>query len=85
MESLTPKRKKRIQTADKLARQVCRDQRWEYDTEGFWRAYFAECAKDPWMRGDVPNPNNARWKQHLEVLIDEDRFARVMDDVDRSG
>lgn len=76
---MNPKRRKRIQAADKLARQVCRDQGWEYDPESFWRAYFAECAKDPWMRGEVPNPKNDTWKQNIDVLIAEDRFAKVMD------
>jgi hypothetical protein len=31
------------------------------------------------MRGEVPNPKNPRWKQNLDVLLAEDRFASVMD------
>lgn len=76
---LNPKRRKRIAEAVKLAKSVCKSQGWPYDADGFWIAYFGECAKDPWMRGDKPNPNNPAWKQHLDVLIAEDRFAGVMD------
>ena len=76
---LNPKRKRRIAQVVKLAKQVCREQGWGYDADGFWRAYFAECTKDPWMRGEVPNPKNLAWKQNLDVLIAEDRFASVMD------
>lgn len=78
---LNPKRRKRILSADKLARKVCADQGWQFDRDWFWQNYFAECASDPWMRGEVPHPKNPAWKQNLEVLIAEDRFARVMDDV----
>lgn len=76
---LNPKRKRRIAEIDKLARQICEQQGWGYDRAEFWGAYFAECATDPWMRGDVPNPKNAAWKQTLDVLIREDRFAGIMD------
>lgn len=76
---LNDKRKKRIRAAVKLARQVCREQGWDYEPAGFWQAYFAECAADPWLRGDKPNPNNPEWKQNLDVLLAEDRFAGIMD------
>ena len=76
---LNPKREKRILTADKLARTVCRQQGWKYAIADFWGAYFAECAKDPWLRGDIPNPKNPAWRQNLEVLLAEDRFAKLMD------
>lgn len=76
---LNDKRKKRIAAAIKLAKSVCADQGWPYEPEGFWSAYFAECAKDAWMRGEVANPKNPNWKQNLDVLIAEDRFAGVMD------
>lgn len=76
---LNDKRKKRIAAAVKLARRVCREQGWEYVPEEFWGAYFSECALDPWMRGEVPNPKSATWKQNLDVLLAEDRFAGVMD------
>jgi hypothetical protein len=75
----TPKRLKRIQLADKLARQLCDQQGWKYEPTAFWSAYFSECTADPWLRGDVPNPKNIRWRQNLDVLIAEDRFAGVMD------
>jgi hypothetical protein len=78
-EVLTPQREKRIATADKLARSACRQLGWDYDPDTFWRAYFAECADDAWLRGDVPNPKNARWKQNLAVLIDDERFGQIMD------
>jgi hypothetical protein len=76
---LNPKRKRRIAAVVKLAREVCAAQGWPYEPAGFWTAYFTECAKDAWMRGEVANPNNANWKQNLDVLIAEDRFAGVMD------
>lgn len=74
-----PKRKRAIRAAMKQARIVCREQDWPYEAERFWRSYFAECAQDPWLRGDKPNPNNPDWKQKLETLIDETRFSAVMD------
>ena len=77
--TMTPKRKKRIQHADKLARSVCAKHGWDYDPVVFWDSYFAECSNDPWMSGNVPNPKNAKWKQNLDVLIADDRFAQVMD------
>jgi hypothetical protein len=65
--------------AIKLAKKVCMEQGWKYVVGEFWEDYFAECAKDPWMRGETPNPNNPRWKQNLEVLLAEDRMAGVLD------
>ena len=76
---LNPKRRKRLLAAIKLAKSVCKSQQWPYDAGGFWAAYFGECATDPWMRGEVPNPKNLRWRQNLDVLLAEDRFAGVMD------
>lgn len=76
---LNPKRRRRIRDAIKLARSVCAAQGWPYEATRFWHAYFSECARDPWMRGEVKNPNNPNWKQNLDVLIAEDRFAGVMD------
>lgn len=76
---LNPKRKRRIATAVKLARAVCREQEWVYDPEEFWIAYFTECTADPWLRGERANPNNPNWKQNLDVLLAEDRFAGIMD------
>lgn len=76
---LNPKRKRRLATVRKLAKQVCESQGWKYDEPTFFAAYWGQCAEDPWMRGDVPNPHNPRWKQNLDVLLAEDRFANVMD------
>lgn len=76
---LNPKRRKRIQAADKLARQVCRQQGWAYVPKDFWEAYFDQCLQDPWLRGEVPNPRSPGWKQNLDVLLAEDRFAEIMD------
>jgi hypothetical protein len=76
---LNDKRKRRIAEAVKLAKRVCREQGWVYRAAPFWQAYFAECALDPWMRGEVPNPKNPNWRQNLDVLLAEDRFAGVMD------
>lgn len=79
VEVLNDKRRKRIAAIVKLAKRVCAEQGWAYDPAEFWRAYFTECATDPWMRGEVPNPRNPAWKQNLDVLLAEDRFAGVMD------
>jgi hypothetical protein len=76
---LNDKRRKRIAAAVKLAKSVCRDQGWPYEALNFWTAYFTECATDPWMRGDVPYRDNPKWKQNLDLLLAEDRFAGVMD------
>lgn len=76
---LNPKRRKRITAADKLARQVCKQQGWAYEPAVFWTAYFRQCSADPWMRGEVTNPRNPSWKQNLDVLLAEDRFAGIMD------
>lgn len=79
VEVMNPKRAKRIQLANKLAKQVCEQQDWDFDPQGFWEGYFGECLADPWLRGDVPHAKNPRWKQNLHVLIEEDRFAEIMD------
>lgn len=79
LEVMTPKRKRRIANASKLAKQIASEQGWDWDPAEFWAAYFAECSSDPWMRGEVANPKNANWKQNLDVLLAEDRFAGVMD------
>lgn len=79
MEVMTAKRKRRIANATKLAKQIASEQGWDWDPAEFWSAYFAECSSDPWMRGEVPNPKSATWKQNLDVLLAEDRFATVMD------
>jgi len=76
---LNDKRKKRLVAAEKLAKKICADQGWKYDSPVFWGAFFGECASDAWMRGDVPNPNNPAWKQNIDVLLAEDRIASVMD------
>lgn len=79
VEALTPKRRKRILAANKLARDLCKKQGWNMTVREFWTAYFEECLDDPWLSGAVPNPNNPRWKQNLCVLIDEERFGQIMD------
>lgn len=79
MSAVTPKRIKRIREAGRLAKIVCKQQNWPYDPVEFWGAYFVECSGDAWMRGEVPNPKNPKWRQNLDVLLKEDRFATVMD------
>lgn len=79
IEVMSPKRVKRIVAANKLAKTVCQQQSWDFETRSFWLSYFGECLLDPWLRGEVPNPKNVRWKQNLHVLIEEDRFAEIMD------
>jgi hypothetical protein len=77
---VNPKLRKKILQANKLAASVCREQGWRYSGKHFWQAYFERCALDPWMRGEVPNPKNSRWRQHVGCLIDEERFAEIMND-----
>lgn len=79
VEAMTPKRRKRILTANKLAKAMCKQQGWQASVRDFWTAYFTECLSDPWLRGDVPNPNSPRWKQNLFTLVDEERFGQIMD------
>ncbi|WP_287995539.1 YdaU family protein [Acidiphilium sp.] len=79
VSAMTPKRHKRISMADKLAKRICEQQGGIYDPSEFWSGYFAQCATDPWMRGEVPNPKNPAWRQNLDVLLAEDRFAAVID------
>lgn len=76
---LNEKRKKRITAAIKLAKQVCKSQGWTYTPADFWTAYFGECSSDEWLRGDKPNPNNPKWRQNIDVLLAEERFAEIMD------
>lgn len=76
---LTDKRLKRVGEAEAMARKVCAQQGWEYDTAAFWTGYFEQCSFDPWLRGDTANPKNPAWKQHLLCLIAEERFAEIMD------
>ena len=75
----SPRRLKRLANAAKLAKRVCASNGWSYEPETFWHGYFAVCTGDPWMRGDVSNPNNARWKQNLDVLLADERLAQVID------
>lgn len=77
--SLTPKRKKRIHEADKMAKDFCKSHGWEYVPAEFWGHYFGECLGDPWLRGDTVNPNNPSWKQNIDLLLDEKRFTQIMD------
>lgn len=79
-EALTDKRRRVILHANKLAKAVLKRQGWEDMTVGqFWTAYFEECSREPWTRGDLPNPNNPSWKQNIETLLDEKRFSQIMD------
>ena len=75
---MTDKRKRLFRESVKLAKRICRERGWDYGDD-FWRDFFAECAKDPWRRGEVANPNNAAWRQSIDVLLRDDQFAKVMD------
>ena len=75
---LSPKRRRLILAAERMAKTVCTTQGWEYGAD-FWRDFFRECAKDPWYRGDTPNPKNPAWKQSLDVLLRDDHFSKIMD------
>lgn len=78
VEVLTDKRKTAIRNAETNAKRVCKAKGWEYGPD-FWRDFFAECAKDPYYRGDLPNPKNPDWKQNLDVLLRDEHFAKIMD------
>lgn len=78
VEVIGGERVRKFAKVEKLARRLCADRGWEYD-RGFWRDFFAECAKDPWYRGEVANPKNASWKQSLDVLLREDHFTKIME------
>lgn len=81
VSALTPKRTRRIKEADAMARGFCAREGLPYSADDFWPKYFQECMQDAWMKGDVPNPKNADWKPHLDLLIDETRFTKIMDKV----
>ena len=72
-------RKRKLRAAIVMAKQACLRHGSTYDPHTFWPAYFAECAKDPWLAGEKANPKNPKWKQHLGVLIDDTRFVSIMD------
>lgn len=77
--TLTPKRQRRILAANKLAKTLIAQKGLGVTAAEFWSGYFSECAADPWLRGDVANPNNPRWRQNIDVLLAEDRFSGIMD------
>lgn len=77
--TLTPKRQRRILMANKLAKALIARKGLGIGPAEFWDGYFAECAGDEWLRGDVPNPKNPRWRQNIDVLLAEDRFGGIMD------
>lgn len=75
--AMNPKFVRRLQQVDKDAKKACAENEIEYEPVEFWRLYFSECLKDPWMRGDRPNPRNSRWKQSLKTLVDDERFLQI--------
>ncbi len=78
-EVVTAKLRKKLLAANGEARKLVRQMGWAVKMRDFWTTYWLECESDPWMRGEVPNPNNPKWKQHLECLLDDKRFRQVMD------
>lgn len=68
---------RRLQQVDRDARKTCADNDVVYAPVEFWEMYFNACLKDPWLRGDKPNPNNSRWRQSLKTLVDDDRFLQI--------
>lgn len=76
--AITDARKRAFRKAEINARRICKQRGWDYGAD-FWRDFFAECAKDEWLRGDRPNPNNPSWRQSLDVLLRDEHFAKVMD------
>ncbi len=68
---------RRLQQVDRDARKTCADNDVVYAPVEFWEMYFNACLKDPWLRGDKPNPNNPRWRQSLKTLVDDDRFLQI--------
>lgn len=76
---LNPKRKRRMLAANKLAGDLIKQQGLGIGVKTFWRDYFAECSEDDWLAGRVPYAGNPGWKQNLDTLLEEDRFAKIMD------
>lgn len=74
---LSDERRKKILKAVKLAKRLCKEKSLDYEI--FWDVYFEECDRDSWLRGELANPKNANWKQNLITLLDEERFAKIMD------
>ena len=77
--TLTPKRKRQILAANKLARKLIDQKQLDVSTAEFWDGYFTECSADPWLAGTKPNPNNPRWRQNIDILLREDQFSGIMD------
>lgn len=77
--TLTPKRRRLILAANKIAKSLIAQRSLGVNTAEFWDRYFAECSEDPWLRGDVPDPRSPSWKQNLEVLLRDKHFGDVMD------
>jgi hypothetical protein len=75
---LSDQRRAKILKAVKLGKRLCKEKGLDYGI--FWEVYFEECDRDAWLRGDLPNPKNPAWKQNLITLLDEERFAKIMDD-----
>lgn len=77
--TLTPKRRRLILGANKNARALISHRQLGVTLAQFWDGYFAECADDPWLSGNRPNPQNPSWKQNIEVLLRDEHFGKVMD------
>lgn len=79
VHAMTPKRRRRILAANKLAKALIADKALGMTPAEFWDAYFAECADDAWLSGKKPNAGNPGWKQNIDVLLRDDHFGSVMD------
>jgi hypothetical protein len=77
--TLTPKRRRLILSANKVAKSLIAQRGLGVTPAEFWDGYFAECADDPWLSGKKPNPQNPGWKQNLEVLLRDEHLGRTMD------
>ena len=77
---MTPKLRKKLLEANKRAYGLIKRRGWTMGTGKFWEAYFAYCERaGGWLAGKEANPDNPSWKQHLVLLVDDDRFRQVMD------
>lgn len=74
-------RRKQVKRCLRAAAMICADQFGDRRvTPEFWKAYFAECARDPFLSGAGPYTGaHANWRPDFEYLTRADVVERVFD------